>query len=243
MLRDHTPDIIFLDHIMPGLDGFQVLQKIKGDRATRRIPVVMYTSQAAPQYTSEARSLGAIGVISKQVSDEMLVSMLEKAELYRLEAVNEDSHDEDVELVNNTVPVTLVEEPTSQMAMEPDGVGPISQALTSRPLAHANAPANNHPAGRSMQEPLTKSPFRDFAIAAMLLIMLGSQFLWILRDQHQQGMITDMEERIGRQQEEMTLIREELLSEQQRLSQATWRQVQFIADVLVAQTQAPVSAE
>ena len=41
MLRDHQPDVIFLDHIMPGLDGFEVLQLLKNNHATRGIPVII----------------------------------------------------------------------------------------------------------------------------------------------------------------------------------------------------------
>lgn len=90
ILRSHTPDVIFLDHIMPGLDGFQVLQRLKKNQFTKGIPVVMYTSQAAPEYTRQAKSLGAIAVISKKVTDEQLMEALDKAELYHLRAVNSD---------------------------------------------------------------------------------------------------------------------------------------------------------
>ncbi|NQX90072.1 MAG: response regulator, partial [Halioglobus sp.] len=92
MLRSHTPDVIFLDHVMPGLDGFQVLERLKADRATRRIPVVMYTSQAAPHYIREAKVLGAVAVIPKDVTDEQLVDALNKAEVYQLNAANDERH-------------------------------------------------------------------------------------------------------------------------------------------------------
>jgi CheY-like chemotaxis protein len=90
LLRSHVPDVIFLDHVMPGLDGFQVLQLLKKNQFTKGIPVVMYTSQAAPQYTREAISLGAIAVIPKKVTDEQLMEALDKAELYHLREVNDD---------------------------------------------------------------------------------------------------------------------------------------------------------
>ena len=90
LLRSHVPDVIFLDHVMPGLDGFQVLQLLKKNQITRGIPVVMYTSQAAPQYTQEAIALGAIAVIPKKVTDEQLMAALDKAELYHLRETNDD---------------------------------------------------------------------------------------------------------------------------------------------------------
>ncbi len=71
------PDIIFLDHMMPGMDGFQTLQQIKLNEATRDIPVVMFTSQNAQKYADEARALGASGVISKQVSSPVIANLIE----------------------------------------------------------------------------------------------------------------------------------------------------------------------
>lgn len=66
-LRHSRPDVIFMDHLMPGMDGFQAVQALKGDPATAMIPVVMYTSQEGELYVSQARALGAVGVLPKTV--------------------------------------------------------------------------------------------------------------------------------------------------------------------------------
>jgi CheY-like chemotaxis protein len=79
-LQSHTPDVIFLDHIMPGLDGFQVLRQLKSNPATYDIPVVMYTSQNAIKYASEARALGAVGVLPKQVGSKDLSLIMQRVE-------------------------------------------------------------------------------------------------------------------------------------------------------------------
>lgn len=79
-LQSNTPDVIFLDHIMPGLDGFQVLRHLKSNPATHDIPVVMYTSQNALKYASEARALGAVGVLPKQVSTRDLSYVMQRVE-------------------------------------------------------------------------------------------------------------------------------------------------------------------
>ena len=52
---------------MPGMDGFQAIQAIKGNPDTAMIPVVMYTSQEGELYVSQARALGAVGVLPKTV--------------------------------------------------------------------------------------------------------------------------------------------------------------------------------
>jgi CheY-like chemotaxis protein len=66
-LRQARPDVIFMDHLMPGMDGFQAIQAIKGNPDTAMIPVVMYTSQEGELYVSQARALGAVGVLPKTV--------------------------------------------------------------------------------------------------------------------------------------------------------------------------------
>ena len=61
------PDVIFMDHLMPGMDGFQAVQAIKSDPLTATIPLMMYTSQEGELYVSQARALGAVGVLPKTV--------------------------------------------------------------------------------------------------------------------------------------------------------------------------------
>lgn len=76
-LHNGTPyDVVFLDHLLPGMNGFEALREIKGDPATASIPVFMYTSQNAERYLEEARSMGAAGVISKQTSRDQLFKCL-----------------------------------------------------------------------------------------------------------------------------------------------------------------------
>jgi len=77
-LKHLKPDFIFLDHIMPGIDGFETLTELKKNSATKTIPVIMYTSQNALQYYKDAHNLGAVGVISKQFDREKLYLMLDR---------------------------------------------------------------------------------------------------------------------------------------------------------------------
>ena len=66
-LLHHRPDVIFMDHLMPGMDGFQALQAIKNNPQTATIPIMMYTSQEGELYLGQARALGAVGVLPKQI--------------------------------------------------------------------------------------------------------------------------------------------------------------------------------
>jgi CheY-like chemotaxis protein len=66
-LNSNRPDAIFMDHQMPGMDGLQALQTIKSNPQTAMIPIMMYTSQEGELYVGQARALGAMGVLPKQV--------------------------------------------------------------------------------------------------------------------------------------------------------------------------------
>src|SRR6202795_401168 len=66
-LKSNRPDAIFMDHLMPGMDGLQAVQAIKSNPHTAMIPIMMYTSQEGELYVGQARALGAMGVLPKQV--------------------------------------------------------------------------------------------------------------------------------------------------------------------------------
>src|SRR5712691_2654256 len=66
-LNSNRPDAIFMDHLMPGMDGLQAVKAIKSNALTATIPIMMYTSQEGELYVGQARALGAMGVLPKQV--------------------------------------------------------------------------------------------------------------------------------------------------------------------------------
>jgi CheY-like chemotaxis protein len=80
-LTQQRPDVIFMDHLMPGMDGFQAVQTIKNNPLTATIPIMMYTSQEGELYLSQARALGAIGVLPKQTQHTDVAKALEQLHL------------------------------------------------------------------------------------------------------------------------------------------------------------------
>jgi CheY-like chemotaxis protein len=80
-LTRNKPDVIFMDHMMPGMDGFQAVQSIKNNPRTSAIPILMYTSQEGDLYAGQARALGADGVLPKQIKQSDVTKMLFQLQL------------------------------------------------------------------------------------------------------------------------------------------------------------------
>jgi CheY-like chemotaxis protein len=77
-LNYNRPDVIFMDHMMPGMDGFQAVRAIKNNPDTATIPVMMYTSKGGDLYLGQARALGAVGVLPKTVAPAELFDSLQR---------------------------------------------------------------------------------------------------------------------------------------------------------------------
>jgi CheY-like chemotaxis protein len=72
------PDLILLDVMMPGMDGYEVLDKLKGDLATKNIPVIMVTALKDPSAERHARSAAADDVLAKPLDRIELVSRVRR---------------------------------------------------------------------------------------------------------------------------------------------------------------------
>ena len=63
--REHKPDLILLDVIMPKLQGFEVLASLKQDSSTRDIPVIMLSNLQEESDIRKAADAGALGYLVK----------------------------------------------------------------------------------------------------------------------------------------------------------------------------------
>ena len=77
-LKNNQPDAIFMDHMMPGLNGLETVQKIKTNPETAVIPVVMYTSQDGEEYEKNVISHGVIDILPKPASPDTLNAVVRK---------------------------------------------------------------------------------------------------------------------------------------------------------------------
>jgi twitching motility two-component system response regulator PilH len=74
MAREMTPDLIFMDVVMPGINGYQATRTLANDPKTKTIPIIMVTSKG--QETDKIWGLrqGAVDYMVKPVSPDQLVA-------------------------------------------------------------------------------------------------------------------------------------------------------------------------
>jgi two-component system cell cycle response regulator len=86
--RAHEPDLILLDIMMPGLDGFETCRRLKADPALRHIPVVMVTALDQREHRIKGLEAGADEFLTKPVDDVALFARVRS--LLRLKVVMDE---------------------------------------------------------------------------------------------------------------------------------------------------------
>ena len=84
------PDLILLDVMMPGMDGFECCRRLKADTATRHIPVVMVTALGQPSERLQGLDAGADDFLTKPVESETLMARVRS--LVRLKRLLDEWH-------------------------------------------------------------------------------------------------------------------------------------------------------
>ncbi len=64
-VQGFNPDVILLDHIMPGMNGIETLKALRKIPKLRQTPVIFMTANAGKEENSRYKTLGAVGVIAK----------------------------------------------------------------------------------------------------------------------------------------------------------------------------------
>lgn len=77
-LDSNHPDLIFMDHFMPGMDGFEAARAIKNRPERSEIPIVMCTSKEDEDYHQQARANGAVDILTKPATPTALNKVLYK---------------------------------------------------------------------------------------------------------------------------------------------------------------------
>lgn len=78
ILKTITPDLILLDIMMPGMDGFEVFKNIKLNSNLKNIPIIALTAQALKQDEEHIMSIGFSGYLRKPISQSGLYNEISK---------------------------------------------------------------------------------------------------------------------------------------------------------------------
>lgn len=67
LVAEWYPDLILLDFLIPDLDGFEVIRKLKGNPRLKKIPIIAVTSISDPPELDKVKQSGVDGVITKPI--------------------------------------------------------------------------------------------------------------------------------------------------------------------------------
>jgi len=77
-VADRKPDLMLLDIMLPGVDGFEVCRQIKSGESTKNIRVIMVTSKKSREDMERAEQVGADWYITKPFKSAMLVEAVQR---------------------------------------------------------------------------------------------------------------------------------------------------------------------
>ncbi|MFZ5539462.1 MAG: PAS domain S-box protein, partial [Pseudomonadota bacterium] len=128
LARKHRPNLITLDVFLPHIDGWECLERLKGDSQTAEIPVVIVSVSAAPQ---RGLALGAVRVLQKPVAREELLAVLAQLGLGKNSAAAVLVVDDDPAAVE--ISATLLQAAGMRVLRAYGGREAIATAIAERP--------------------------------------------------------------------------------------------------------------
>jgi len=112
------PELILLDILMPGMDGFEVLRRLKAQDETCDIPVIILSSITEVEQRVEGLNLGAVDFISKPYQpDELLARVRTHMELFRLR-VQLEQQATDLRLANEQLQSDITKRKQAETALQ-----------------------------------------------------------------------------------------------------------------------------
>ena len=96
----HPPDLILLDIMMPEMDGYEVCRRLKGDDATRDIPVIFITAMGETSDETKGLEVGAVDYLTKPISPPIVQARVKthlalRRNMAELQGANSEEFDPD----------------------------------------------------------------------------------------------------------------------------------------------------
>lgn len=74
--RQAQPDVVLLDAIMPGMDGFEVARRLKADPQTAHIPIIFMTGLTETEHLLQALEAGGVDYVTKPVKPQEVIARM-----------------------------------------------------------------------------------------------------------------------------------------------------------------------
>jgi two-component system alkaline phosphatase synthesis response regulator PhoP len=91
MAKEHSPDLVLLDIMMPKMDGLQAVEEMRKDAELKKIPIILLTARSDEKTEVEGLNKGSDDYITKPISTTKLISRI-KAVLRRFDEKEETSN-------------------------------------------------------------------------------------------------------------------------------------------------------
>jgi PAS domain S-box-containing protein len=78
LVREQTPDLVLLDLLLPGMDGYEVLRRLRADPATAGVPVVAVSANALDSDRAQAAAAGFDDYLTKPVEIRLLLATVDR---------------------------------------------------------------------------------------------------------------------------------------------------------------------
>lgn len=91
MAKEHSPDLVLLDIMMPKMDGLQAVEEMRKDTELKKIPIILLTARSDEKTEVEGLNKGSDDYITKPISTTKLISRI-KAVLRRFDEKEETSN-------------------------------------------------------------------------------------------------------------------------------------------------------
>lgn len=75
-IQEEAPDLVLLDLIMPGINGFETCRRIRANEKTKKLPVIIITALHSEADSADAQACGASAFLVKPVSSDELAKQL-----------------------------------------------------------------------------------------------------------------------------------------------------------------------
>lgn len=126
---NNNPDVIFMDQLMPGMNGVDATKEIKMNPDTSEIPVIMCTSKKSDEFSEDAKNFGIYDVLTKPAEEKRVIELIEQ--------LNKD-------IENNTLPkpaISISLSESEQTKLGQMSKTPLPEELQDKKQSTAELPA------------------------------------------------------------------------------------------------------